>query len=118
MMYSLHARNLVILHSGGMLRVPRLRMLSCFTTDVYLRMMFLWACFMPLGAEWSIDKIRSGRSQPGTPSASGPEQYRHFSIGGSVGSIMQLVYVYLFSTLEKHNRAYQVWYVEGTSPTT
>ena len=37
----------------------------------------------------------------------------HISFGGTVASIMQLVYVYLFSTLEKHRRAYQVWYVEG-----
>lgn len=101
--------------------------------DVYLRMMLLWACFMPLGAEWSLDKIRAGRAQPGTPVASTPDQYRaclalslpysvpfnllpgHFSIGGTVGSILQLVYVYLFSTLEKHNRAYQVWYIERAS---
>ena len=75
MMYSLHARNLVILHSGGRSSLHR-HFAHFFVSDVYLRMMLLWACFMPLGAEWSIDKIKVGRVQPGTQLSS-HDQYRN-----------------------------------------
>ena len=45
---SLQARNPVVLHNG----------------DVYARMMLFFAMFLPLGDQFSLDRIRAGHSLP------------------------------------------------------
>lgn len=105
-------KNPIILHNG----------------DVYLRMMLFWGIFLPLGHQWSLDRIRSGRSLPDAANANAlPEDYRtgvctlshfdrspgHLSWGGSVGSILQLHYVYTISVLHKYEAGYKIWFQEG-----
>lgn len=39
----------------------------------------------------------------------------HLSFGGSVGSLVQLNFVYFFSVMHKKALGYQIWFVEGSA---
>jgi hypothetical protein len=69
---SLHNRNALVLHSG----------------DVIIRQMLFWGMFLPLGARWSIDALRSIQ-RPDPPAT--------FTSVGSAGFLLQLAYVYVFT---------------------
>ena len=78
---SLHARSPELLQSG----------------DVLLRLYLLWAIFLPLGARWSVDRAldTSGNAPP-----------QHVQSMGTAGILLQILAVYFFTGLLKHDVAW------------
>lgn len=75
LLFSLHARNPLVLQCG----------------DTLLRCLLFWCLCLPLGAVWSIDAHRYGER----PSA------MRITSAGSVALLLQLCYVYLFTAILK-----------------
>ena len=73
LLVSLHARNPVLLNAG----------------DSVLRRLLLWGLFLPLGARWSVDALRSGRRHEPVLSVA------------TVALLVQVVLVYLVNGLLK-----------------
>jgi len=84
---SLHARNPLVLHGG----------------DDILRMLLFWAMFVPLGARWSVDRIRVSEIDSNARSVCTP---------GTAGLMLQLLFMYFFSGLLKSHPS---WRSEGTA---
>jgi len=78
LMVSLQARNPMILYGA----------------DQLLRMLLLWSLFLPLGAAWSIDRLRGAVPE-------GPPR-RHLSIA-TAAILLQPCLMYVFSGLLKQN---------------
>jgi len=79
---SLDRRNYWVLHTG----------------DVFLFVLALWACFLPLGARFSLDRLRNPR--PAT------ESMQHVSVG-SVALLLQIaVFYFAAGVLKLHH---EVW---------
>jgi hypothetical protein len=77
LLVSLHNRNPLIVNGG----------------DVWLRMLLLWAIFLPLGAVWSVDARRSSEQKSGNAVIS----------AGTICLVLQLCLVYAFGGLLKVN---------------
>jgi hypothetical protein len=86
LMLSIHARNLYVI-SGG---------------DILLRLLLFWSMFLPLGAYWSVDRLRSA-PQPGSK--------RILSLA-TAGLFLQIAFMYWFTVLLKSGPA---WRVDGTA---
>ncbi len=87
LLLSTQARNPMLAHGG----------------DVLLRMVLFWGLFLPLGAIWSVDALRSGRPRPPSSVVVSP---------ATVAFILQLCFVYLFAVLWKTDPA---WRTDGTA---
>lgn len=75
LLVSLQSRNPMVLHGG----------------DVMFRCLLFWSMFLPLGAVFSIDRLRSGQSAP---------ENRILSMG-TLAILSQLCFVYVFTALFK-----------------
>jgi hypothetical protein len=75
-----------------------------YGADQLLRMLLFWSMFLPLGACWSVDRVRRDGS------ASGP--MRHLS-AASAALLLQVSAMYFFSGLLKRNEAW--WSGEALS---
>lgn len=64
-------------------------------------MMLFWAIFLPLGDQWSIDRIKSGRSLPESQQSQSPNQYRMINF---------FLFIYLFIKSLISYRTYLVWW--------
>ncbi len=84
---SLQTRTQIVLHGG----------------DDLIRVLLFWCQFVPLGAEFSVDRAQSKDSKLATHSV--------LSFGGA-GMILQLLYMYLFTAALKFH---PVWNVEGSA---
>ncbi len=71
---------------------------ACHTGDLWLETLFFWAMFLPLGARFSLDRLR-GRA----PSASGPTR---LSIA-TAGVLLQIAVFYVMAGYLKSR--YDVW---------
>jgi len=83
---SLHARNQIILHGGD---------------DVF-RCILFWFQFLPLGAEFSVDKYLNQYKAP----------KKSILTFGSAGLLLQLLSVYIFTALLKWH---PIWHTEGSA---
>ena len=88
MVISLHNRNPALIFAG----------------DDTLRAILFWAMFLPLGASYSIDSALNTSSKPL------PKQVIS---GATVGFILQLCYIYMFSAWFKHQSP--IWSEEGSA---
>ena len=88
MLISLHNRNPALLFAG----------------DDTLRAILFWAMFLPLGASYSIDSALNTCTKPL------PKQVIS---GATVGFIVQLCYIYMFSAWFKHQSP--LWSEEGSA---
>ena len=86
LMLSIHARNLYVI-SGG---------------DILLRLLLFWSMFLPLGAYWSVDRLRSA-PQPGSK--------RILSLA-TAGLFLQIAFMYWFTVLLKSGPE---WRVDGSA---
>ena len=75
-----------------------------FAGDDTLRAILFWAMFLPLGASYSIDSALNTSSKPL------PKQVIS---GATVGFILQLCYIYMFSAWFKHQSP--IWSEEGSA---
>lgn len=87
MLWSLHSRNWFVLNSG----------------DQLFLMLLFWGMFLPLGARWSLDAVRSKRSEP--------PQSNVLSIA-TLAIMLQVVGTYVASALLKTGAE---WRVEGSA---
>jgi hypothetical protein len=71
--------------------------------DVLLRLLFFWGMFLPLGAYWSVDRLRAGSPRLAS--------MRVFSFA-TVGLFAQIVFVYWFGALHKSGPE---WRTDGTA---
>ena len=88
MLLSLHNRNPALLFAG----------------DDTLRALVFWAMFLPLGAVYSIDSALNTSTKP-LP--------KRVISGATVGFIIQLCYIYMFSAWFKHQSP--LWSEEGSA---
>ena len=88
MIVSLHNRNPALLFAG----------------DDTLRALLFWAMFLPLGANYSVDSALNTSSKP-LP--------KRVLSGATVGFILQLCYIYMFSAWFKHQSP--IWSEEGSA---
>ncbi|MBI3462971.1 MAG: HTTM domain-containing protein, partial [Planctomycetes bacterium] len=86
MAVSLHVRNPLVTHGG----------------DDLLRLLLFWGMFLPLGAGWSVDRLRAARAETCE---------RLVSIG-SAALLLQVCFVYWFTAALKSD---PVWWKEGTA---
>lgn len=77
LLMSIHWRNPLLLNGG----------------DTLLRLLLFWGMFLPLGAYWSVDRLREA-----TPA--GRPAMLFFSLG-TVGLFMQIAFVYVFTAILK-----------------
>jgi hypothetical protein len=87
LLLSLHARNPMVLQGG----------------DILLRLLLFWGLFLPLGARWSVDRLRRRGGQPLGD--------REVSVA-SAALLLQICFVYWFSAALKTDPA---WRSEGTA---
>ena len=87
LMVSLHSRNPWVVQGG----------------DDLFRLLLFWGMFLPLGARWSIDRIRAGddRGHPGEVT---------FTMA-TVAVVAQACFLYAFATASK--LGHSVWWPEG-----
>jgi hypothetical protein len=71
--------------------------------DVWMRVFLFWSLFLPLGAVWSVDALRSRKPRPPGPVVVSP---------ATIAFILQLCFVYFFAILWKTDPA---WRTEGTA---
>jgi hypothetical protein len=74
-----------------------------YSADVLLRMLLFWSIFLPLGACWSVDRLRGAVPDP--PSK------RMLSMA-TAGLFLQIAFVYWFTVLLKSGPE---WRVDGTA---
>lgn len=87
---SLHNRNPQVLQAG----------------DALLRMLLFWSMFVPLGARWSLDRVRRGRG-------GWPADHQWLSLGGAA-LLLQVCMMYWFTAALKTDPSWwngrAVWY--------
>jgi predicted DCC family thiol-disulfide oxidoreductase YuxK len=88
MIISLHNRNLALIFAG----------------DDTLRAILFWSMFLPLGACYSVDSALNTASKP-LP--------KTIVSGATLGFIVQLCYIYMFSAWFKHQSP--LWSIEGSA---
>ncbi|MGI8861087.1 MAG: HTTM domain-containing protein [Rubrobacteraceae bacterium] len=71
--------------------------------DTLLRLLLFWAMFLPLGAYWSVDRWRKAAPQ---------RLSMVFLSVGTIGLLMQIAFVYIFTALLKTG---DEWRVDGTA---
>ena len=74
-----------------------------YAADAVLRLLLFWSMLLPLGACWSIDRLRGAVPDPPTR--------RVLSIA-TVGLFLQIAFVYWFAVLLKSGPE---WRVDGTA---
>jgi hypothetical protein len=67
--------------------------------DTLLRLLLFWGMFLPLGAYWSVDRLRG--ASPARPTM------LFFSLG-TVGLFMQIAFVYVFTAILKSGDEWRV----------
>ena len=84
---SLQARNPLILHGG----------------DDLFRVLLFWSMFVPLGAQWSVDRLKNSNREP-IPDA--------VVSWGCAGLLLQVCFLYFFTGILKSHPS---WRSEGTA---
>lgn len=73
-------------------------------SDIFLRMLLFWGQFLPLGARYSVDSLRTPTQGEKTP--------RRILSSGTTALLTQVVFVYLFTVI---HRTGPDWWKEGTA---
>jgi hypothetical protein len=87
LLMSIHWRNPLLLNAG----------------DTLLRLLLFWGMFLPLGAYWSVDRLRKSTS---------PRPAMLFLSIGTIGLFVQIASVYVFTAIIKSG---DEWRVDGTA---
>ena len=87
MVISIQFRNPMLLNAG----------------DILLRLLLFWSMFLPLGAYWSVDRWREAAPR---------RLSMQFLSIGTIGLLLQIAFVYVFTALLKTGEA---WRVDGTA---
>lgn len=87
MVISIQFRNPMLLNAG----------------DTLLRLLLFWSMFLPLGAYWSVDRWREAAPR---------RLSMQFLSIGTIGLLLQIAFVYVFTALLKTGDA---WRVDGTA---